>query len=69
MTLFHGPVIFPYFLTLGWYRNMLLIDNDKYDQIFDLKVVIGHCDLISWSSDFVIYLDTLLVQEHASFRK
>ena len=41
----------------------------EYDQIFDLKVVIGHCDLISWSSDFVIYLDTLLVQEHASFRK
>ena len=68
MTLFHGSVIFPYFLTLGWYRNMLLIDNE-YDQIFDLKVVIGHCDLISWSSDFVIYLDTLLVQEHASFRK
>ena len=68
MTLFHGPVSLPYFLTLGWYRNMLLIDSE-YDQIFDLKVVIGHCDLISWSSDFVIYLDTLLVQEHASFRK
>ena len=29
------------------------------DQTFDLKVVIGHCDLISWFSDFVLYLSQL----------
>ena len=40
----------------------------EYDKTFDLKVVIGHSDLISWSSDFVLYLDSQLVKEHASFR-
>ena len=35
---------------------------------FDLlKVVVGHCDLISWFSDFAFYLDTQLIYEHISF--
>ena len=29
-----------------------------YDKTFDCKVFLGHCDLISWFSDFVLYLDT-----------
>ena len=28
-----------------------------YDEIFDPKVVLGRCDLISWFSDFALYLD------------
>ena len=32
-----------------------------YDKTFDLKVFLGHCDLISWFSDFALYLDTQLV--------
>ena len=32
-----------------------------YDKTFDLKVFLGHCDLISWVSDFALYLDTHLV--------
>ena len=32
-----------------------------YDKTFDCKVFLGHCDLISWFSDFVLYLDTQLV--------
>ena len=38
-----------------------------YDKTFDPKVVLGHCDLISWLSDFAIYLGTQLVYEHISF--
>ena len=32
-----------------------------YDKIFDRKIFLGHCDLISWFSDFALYLDTQLV--------
>ena len=32
-----------------------------YDKTFDSKVFLGHCDLISWFSDFALYLDTQLV--------
>ena len=32
-----------------------------YDKTFDPEVVLGHCDLISWFSDFALYLDTQLV--------
>ena len=32
-----------------------------YDKTFDCKVFLGHCDLISWFSDFGLYLDTQLV--------
>ena len=33
----------------------------EYDKTFDRKVFQGHCDLISWFSDFALYLDTQLV--------
>ena len=32
-----------------------------YDKTFDPEVLLGHCDLISWFSDFALYLDTQLV--------
>ena len=32
-----------------------------YDKTFDRKVLLGHRDLISWFSDFALYLDTQLV--------
>ena len=35
-----------------------------YDKTFDPEVVLGHCDLISWFSDFALYLDTQLVYFH-----
>ena len=38
-----------------------------YDKTFDLKVVLGHYDLISRLSDFALYLGTQLVYEHTSF--
>ena len=30
----------------------------EYDKTFDRIVFLGHCDLISWFSDFALYLDT-----------
>ena len=39
----------------------------EYDKTFDCKVFLGHCDLISWFSDFALYLDTQLVYEHTFF--
>ena len=39
-----------------------------YDKTFDPEVVLGHCDLISWLSDFALYLDTRLVYFHTFFR-
>ena len=35
-----------------------------YDKTFDPKVVLGHCDLITWFSDFAFDLGFLLVYEH-----
>ena len=60
MTKSHGPLILSYILTLSWYLNMLPSDNE-YDQTSDLKVVIGHSDLILWPSDFALFFDTRLV--------
>ena len=37
-----------------------------YDKTFDPNVVLGHCDLITWFSDFAFYLGFLLVYEHIS---
>ena len=34
-----------------------------YDKTFDPEVYLGHCDLISWFSDFALYLDTQLVHD------
>ena len=32
-----------------------------YDKTFDPKLVVGHCDLKSWFSDFALYVGTQLV--------
>ena len=50
----------------------------EYDKTFDRKVFLGHCDLISWFSDFAydliscfsdfaLYLNTEWVYDHISF--
>ena len=39
----------------------------EYDQMFDPNILIGHCDLISWFSDFALYLSTQVVYEQTSF--
>ena len=39
-----------------------------YDNTFDPKVVLCHYDLISWFSDFALYVGTRLVYEHTVFR-
>ena len=38
-----------------------------YEKTFDRKVFMGQCDLISWFSDFALYLDTQLVFFHTFF--
>ena len=43
-------------------------DMFTYDKTFDPEVFLGHCDLISWFSDFALYLDTQLVFFLTSFR-
>ena len=35
----------------------------RYDLTFDLKINVGHCDFISWSSDFALYLEDYLMYE------
>ena len=40
----------------------------EYDQTFDPNILIGHCDLISWFSDFALYLHTQLVYEQTFFQ-
>ena len=40
----------------------------EYDQAFGPNILIGHCDLISWFSDFALYLDTQLVYFHIFFQ-
>ena len=32
-----------------------------YDKTFDPEEFLGHCDLISWFSDFALFVDTQLV--------
>ena len=40
----------------------------QYDPKFDLKINIGHYDIISWSSDFALYLEDYLMHEHYYLR-
>ena len=39
----------------------------EYDQTFDPNILIGHYALISWFSDFALYLGTQSVYEQTSF--
>ena len=38
-----------------------------YDKTIDPEVVVNHCDLISWFSDFASFLGTQLICENTSF--
>ena len=42
--------------------NIIFGIMSQYDTTFDLKINVGH--YISWSSDFVIYLEGYLMYEH-----
>ena len=39
---------------------------NNYDQTFNPNILVGHCDLISWFSDFALYLSTQVVYEQTS---
>ena len=41
----------------------------EYDQTFGPKLLIGHCDLFSWFSDFALYLGTQLVYDCTSIQR
>ena len=43
--IFHGPVILPYVLKTIRYINTILWDYESYDPMFDLKIIVGRCDL------------------------
>ena len=43
--LFHGPVTLPYTVKTIWYMNIIDGIMIQYDQMFDLKTKVGHCDL------------------------
>ena len=51
-----GPLV-PYFFQI----------MNEYDQTFNPNVLIGHYDLISWFSDFALYIGTQLVYEQTYF--
>ena len=40
----------------------------EYDQTFDPNILIGHCDLISWFSDFALDLGSQMVYEQTPFK-
>ena len=49
------------------FSYFFLIMNE-YDQTFNPNILIGHYDVISWFSDFALYLNTQLVFFLTSFR-
>ena len=40
---------------------------NEYDQTLNPNILIGHYDLISWFSDFALYLNTEWVYDQISF--
>ena len=49
-------------------RTCFLHGMFAYDMTFDPRVFRGHCDLVLWFSNFVLYLNIQLVFFHTSFR-
>ena len=41
----HGPVILPYIMKTIWYMLISFRSMNQYDPTFDLKIIVGHCDL------------------------
>ena len=39
---------------------------NQYDPTVNLKVNVGHCDLIPWSSDFMLHLEDNLMYDYHS---
>ena len=55
--------VLPYISALIWYMHIHFLEC-----LCMTRSLTGHCDLISWISDFALYLDTQLVYYHTSFR-
>ena len=51
---------------LFFFSYFFLIMNE-YDQTINPNILIGHYGLISWFSDFALYLNTKWVYDHISF--
>ena len=49
--------------------ELLFLIMNEYDHTFNPNILIGHYDLISWFSDFALYLNTEWVYDHFSFTK
>ena len=54
-------------VTLSGCRFNIMVMNE-YDQTFNPNILIGHYDLISWFSDFTLYLNTQWVYDHISLK-
>ena len=47
-------MILPYISALNWYLKIVFHGMFVYDKTFDPKIVVGHCKIILWFSDFPI---------------
>ena len=61
---FDFPFIILYIIY--WLVCLLLIMSE-FDQTIDPKVVMDHCDLISWYSEFALYLHNQWEYEHTMY--
>ena len=55
-----------------FYKHAFLVSYfflimNEYDKTFNPNILIDHFDLISWFSDFALYLNTEWVYDHISF--
>ena len=60
-------MILPYISTPSWFFPYFFQIMNEYDQTLNPNILIGHYDLISWFSDFALYLSTQVVYEQTSF--
>ena len=44
--IFHGPLILPYILKTVWCKNIIIWDYESFYPKFDIKINIGHWDLL-----------------------
>ena len=67
VTLIYGKVIMPFLLTLSWYFSYFFQITNESDPTFNLNILTGHYDLISWFRHFALYLNTQWVYDYISF--
>ena len=66
MTLFYGKEILLFISTLSWYVSYFFQITNESDPTFNQNILTGHYDLISWLSDFALYLNTQSVYDYIS---